>query len=90
MRNFYLAVAVQQNKNESIFEPDKEIVSELGSYAYVVPISESDNIKSRLNSIGGLVYANICTSKKAAAQIVEAWNEGYKAEGTYLFDAPLF
>ena len=90
MKKFYLAVTVCQDKNESIFEQAENRGPEPGYYAYVIPVSESDNVKSRLETIGGLVHANICSTKKRADEIVNHWNESYKANGTYLFHAPLF
>lgn len=39
MKNFYVAVTVCQDKNESIFEPDEKRAPEPGYYAYVMPIS---------------------------------------------------
>lgn len=51
---FYLAVTVKQNKNESIFADQEPKEPEAGFYSYVVKCSESDNLKSKLDSIGGL------------------------------------
>ena len=31
------------------------------------------------------MHANICSTKKRAREIADAWNEGYKKNGTYLF-----
>ena len=86
MKNFYIAVTVQQDRNETIFT--KRINSEpnIGYYAYVVKCSEQDNIKSILGMIGGLLYANIYPTKKKASEIPASWNDGYKANGTYFFN----
>lgn len=89
MKNFYMAVAVCQDKNESILEQCKK-APEPGYCAFVVPISENDNLKARLDGIGGLIHANVCVTKKQAAEIVDCWNASYKANGTYFFDSPLF
>ena len=49
-----------------------------------------DNLKFALDCIGGLQVAHLCSTKKEAAELAEAWNAGYKANGTYLFDSPTF
>ena len=87
---YYLAVTVKQDRNESIFtnEPPKE--PNPGFYSYVIKCTESDNLKSKLDAIGGLQAVNICPTKKRAAELVEYWNKGFKANGTYLFDCPAF
>lgn len=89
MKQFYLAVTVAQDRNYSIFK-EKQKAPEIGYYAYVVKVSENDNLKSALTTIGGLVHANIMPSKKAAAAVVNTWNNSYKANGTYLFSDPAF
>lgn len=87
MANFYIAVTVCQNKNENVFEPDEKKAPEPGYYAFAFPVGEQDNIKSRLENVGGLMCANICATKKRASELVKLWNDSYKANGTYLFDA---
>ena len=87
---FYLAVTVKQNKNESIFADQEPKELEAGFYSYVVKCSESDNLKSKLDGIGGLQSVNICPTKKRAAELVTFWNDCHKANGTYLFDTPAF
>lgn len=90
MKNFYIAVAVCQDKNESIFEPDEKRAPEPGYHAFVMTVSEADNIKSRLDNIGGIIHANICATKKQACEVVNLWNDSYRANGTHLFASPLF
>lgn len=91
MKNFYIAVTVEQNKNMSIFNPDENKETNPGLYAYVIKINSSNNLKSALECIGGLVHANIFPTKKDAEHTVNYWNDCYKANGTYLFDsAPKF
>ena len=85
MKRFFIAVTVQQDKNESIFTP-LEHEPKPGYYAYIIPVTESDNIKSVLERVGGLLHANIYHTKKKAAEVVQVWNAAYKANGTYLFD----
>lgn len=58
------------------------------NYAYAVSVSGSDNLVSVLSRIKGLVFANICESKKAASWVVTHWNTCYKVNGSYLFDGP--
>jgi len=55
-----------------------------------VKVSEMDNLKSKLDNIGGLYTVNICPTKKRAVEIVNHWNECHKANGKYLFDTPAF
>jgi hypothetical protein len=70
MKNFYIAVQIQENEKY---------------YAYIVSCTDSDNLLSKLK-IRGIVSANICQTKKAARAIVEAWNEAFRYTGIYLFD----
>ena len=58
-------------------------------YAYAMRVSTADNLVSKL-SHESLVTANICTSKKEAAAMVDAWNAAYKKNGRYMFDNPAF
>ena len=83
---FYIAVTVKQDRNANIFVPNPTAEPNPGYYAYVVKCSESDNLKSKLDSIGGLLYANIYHTKKRAAEVVNHWNAAYKANGEYLFN----
>lgn len=53
-------------------------------YAYALGVSCSDNLVSLLDRYG-IFTANICESKKRAEDISEAWNNGYKASGSYLY-----
>lgn len=74
MKYFYFAVTVKENGKY---------------YAYIVKMSSSDNVLSKLK-IKGILHANIYPTKKQAAAVVEAWNASYKSNGTYLFDSPGF
>ena len=49
----------------------------------------SNNLLSVLK-IKGILHANICDTKKEATKIVQEWNEGYKQNGTYMFDTLIF
>lgn len=56
-----------------------------GKYAYSVRLGENDNVCAVLSRVHGLDYANVFQTKKKAAEIVTAWNDAYKANGTYAF-----
>lgn len=90
MKKFYMAVTVCQDRNESIFKPRENSESSPGYYSYVLPCKAGDNLKFALDCIGGLRVAHLCSTKKEAAELVETWNAGYKANGEYLFDSPAF
>lgn len=58
-----------------------------GKYdAWVIPVTECDNIYTKLAAIPGIVFANIYDTKKHATQTVGAWVEGFRAAGVYLWD----
>lgn len=86
MKNFYIVVAVEQDRNESVIKSRRSQEYNAGYYAYIIKADESKNIKNSLDCIGGLLHANICQTKKRATQIAGQWNAVYKANGTYLFD----
>lgn len=69
MKNNYIAVQIKENEKY---------------YAYVVKVTESDNLLSKL-TIKNIITANICDSKKRAEEIINHWNTCYKANGNYLF-----
>ena len=70
MKNFYVAVQIK--------EDDK-------FYAYIVKVSNNDNILSKLN-IKNIITANICQTKKEAESLVKYWNDTHKANNRYMFD----
>lgn len=74
MKNFYIVVQITENNKH---------------YAYVVKVSESDNLLSKLK-ITNIQSANIFPTKKRAYEVAEYWNACFKANGTYYFDEPLF
>lgn len=53
--------------------------------AFAVSTSGCNDLVSLLDSIGGLVTANVCNSRKEAEEIARAWNETYKKNGTYFY-----
>ena len=73
-KNSYLAVTVEENGKY---------------YAYMIKHHNSNNLLSVLK-IKGILHANICDTKKEATKIVQEWNEGYKQNGTYMFDTLIF
>jgi hypothetical protein len=74
MKYFYLAVNIKENEKY---------------YAYAVKVSTMDNLLSKLE-IPNIYSANFFGTKKRTEEIVKSWNTSYKANGTYLFDAPSF
>jgi len=54
------------------------------NYAYVLKVSESDNLLSKL-AIKGITAANLCSTKKEAFQVAAAWNKSFKNNGSYMF-----
>ena len=65
-------------------------VAEAGKYySYVVKVALCDNLVCKLR-IKDIVSANICSSKKQASELVERWNDSYKANGKYMFQEPDF
>ena len=63
-------------------------VEENGKYSAVaVPCGEYENIWAKLAKIPGIVAANIYDTKKAAAQTIEAWRDGFRAAGVYMWDS---
>lgn len=66
-------------------------VSENGkNYAYALRFGANNNLVPMLSRIANLMSANVCDTWTAAKEIANAWNESYKANGTYLFDAISF
>lgn len=74
MKYFYFAVTIEENGKY---------------YSYIVKVSPFDNVLYKLN-IPGIIQATITPTKKAAAELVKAWNATYKTNGRYLYDNPAF
>ncbi len=70
MKYFYIAVQIAENGK---------------FYAYVIRISEHDNLYSKLN-MPGIVAANICPTRKRAREIAQFWNDCSRRNGNYLFE----
>ena len=56
-----------------------------GMYAYAQPIGRYINIASFVKDFPDIETMNACNTKKRAKEIAQAWNEQYKANGTYMF-----
>lgn len=54
-------------------------------YSYVIPFSSNDNVICKLD-VNGMMNANIYTTKKAASEVVECWNNIHKQNGDYMFN----
>lgn len=67
----YFAVTIEDNKKYC---------------AYVVPVSDFDNVISKLK-ISGLICANAYHTKKRASEVADSWNSAFKNDGVYLFAA---
>ena len=70
-KKYWVAIQTQENEKYS---------------AVVLPVSECDNVYTKLKGIPGIVSANIYDTKKAAAAVVLAWVEGFRAAGVYKWD----
>ena len=90
MSKIYMAVTVCQDRNHREFTPRPSEEYSPGYYSYVLTCKVGENLKFSLDCIGGLQCAHLCNTKREAAELVETWNAGYKANGNYLFDSPAF
>lgn len=70
MKKFYIAADVKENGKY---------------YAFSFFVSENSNLVSELAGIRGICFASIHPSKKAAHEVVTAWNDAHKANGNYMF-----
>lgn len=75
MKNFYYVVTVSENGK---------------NYSYVLKVNASNNLLAVLKCHKNLTYVHQCETKKKARELVELWNDSYKANGTYMFDEPNF
>lgn len=53
-------------------------------YSYVLPVSTSDNVLSKL-AIKGIQTASVCETRKQAGEIVTFWNDCARMNGNYMF-----
>lgn len=76
MKKFYIAVTIEENEK---------------LYSYAIPITENDNLISKLAAHKNIIHANIYNTKKQAEYVINHWNACHKINGIYLFDdAPAF
>lgn len=54
-------------------------------YAFMLRVSESDNILYKLAE-PGMLHANVYNTRKKCNEVVQTWNDSYKRNGTYLFN----
>ena len=54
-------------------------------YSWAMRTGSNNNLLSVL-AIKNLISANVCDTFKRAKEIVSAWNETYRINGTYLFE----
>lgn len=67
------------------------IKNEDGMYAYAQRIPMNHNLASFVKDFPDLEYMNSCTTMKKAKETAQAWNDSFKANGTYMFaDGPKF
>ena len=71
-KNIFLALTIEENGK---------------FYSWAYKTSSRNNLCSVLAGIANLVSANVCDSFSKAKDIVSAWNDTYRANGTYLFDS---
>lgn len=59
-------------------------------YDYMLPVTECTEIKSAVERWSGkdskICNVNIIKTKKRAVELVEAWRESHRANGTYAFN----
>lgn len=59
------------------------------NYAYVMRVSDQDNLIAKFK-IKGITTAIVCGTRKKAKELVTAWNTSYRENGTYLYDEESF
>lgn len=74
-KNVYLAINTKENGK---------------MYAFAWKVSGNQNLLSVLHGFENLETVNVCTSLKAARELVTIWNECYKANGSYMFSESSF
>ena len=70
MKNFYITFSAQLD----------------GKYwAGTMTVSSNDNIMNISQRIAGMQTANLCTTRKAAEELADYWNECFKRNGTSIY-----
>lgn len=64
---------------------DKVIEEKEKYYAYVVKVSDTENVLNTLSKNKNILHANIMPSKKEAIETARFWNECYRKNNTYLY-----
>lgn len=75
MQNNYLAV--------SVLEDGKRL-------AYVLKVNPYENLLAVLSRRPNAEFINICSTRKEATQIANAWNEAYRKNNEYIFGERLY
>ena len=70
----YLAITVEIKENDYN-----------GLYAFAYPVSENSNLKAIVERWENALHVNVFQTRKKAMEVVAAWNESYKRNGTYAF-----
>lgn len=70
-KKYWIAIQIEKNGKYS---------------AVVLPVSENDNLYTKLTGIPGIVAANVYDTRKAAAAVVRAWVEGFRAARVFKWD----
>lgn len=74
MKNIYLAIEIKENGKY---------------YAFAETIRTGENLIPFIKRYQSDI-THLCKTRKQAEEIVTQWNAVYKANGTYLFDYPIF
>lgn len=90
----YLAITMQYTKEELEKLRRKKVDGQtVGYHAFTERLTEYENVWAVLNiykrsegsGMGTISHANVFQTKKRACEVVEAWNESYRQNGTYAF-----
>ena len=55
-------------------------------YSYAETVEENYNIMALIKRNNNIICVNPCQSRKKAEELSYIWNEGYKENGTYLYN----
>lgn len=75
MKKIYIAVSVHENGK---------------NYAFILTLRAGENLLSYVKRYKNADIFHLCSSAAEAAYTVAHWDAAYKANGTYLFDEPIF
>lgn len=74
MKKIHLAIEIKENGKY---------------YAFAETIRTGENIKPFIERYNADIF-HLCETRKQAEDLVTRWTALYKANGTYLFDTPVF